>query len=65
MSRTIRVSLDSKNKRSPKREIKLVPDGKCDYHCKCDYCMSLTKKKIIKNLHLKEIRDQKYFFENT
>lgn len=56
MSRTYRISLDQKNYKVSKREIKIVPDGKCDYHCRCDYCMSLNKNKIIKKLHFKEIK---------
>lgn len=58
MSRTFRKSLDQRNYKVNKiRTVKSVPDGKCDYHCKCDYCMSLNKTKIIKELHLKEIKE--------
>lgn len=58
MSRTFRKTLIGKERQNTIRIEKLVNDGKHSYKCKCAYCISEDRNKIIKKTQLKEIKQE-------
>ncbi len=64
MSRTTRKTLDRPDRNNTIKSLKEVPDGKCNYRCKCTYCIKMRKKKIIDDLYLEEIKNEFYLDVN-